>query len=114
MSLFANRIYRRFFILQVCLKRITITATTPANSGVRFETGMSEFEISNRVQNIQSSSKEKYKIFTKAKVNIRLGLGQFFRDPIYFEADRTLQEHAYFKTAIHLRNAFQVLGVLKI
>ena len=68
---------------------------------------MSELHISNRVQNIQSSSKEKYKIFTKAKVNIRLGLGQFIRDPIYFEAEPQFQQHAYFKTTIDLRNAFQ-------
>ena len=39
----------------VRLKNITITATTPANSGVRFETGLSELYISNRVQNMQSS-----------------------------------------------------------
>ena len=40
----------------VRLKNITVTATTPANSGVRFETGLSELYISNRVQNMQSSS----------------------------------------------------------
>ena len=48
------------------------------------------------------------KIFTKAKVNIKLSLGQFIRDPIYYEAEPQFQQHAYFKTTIHLRNAFQV------
>ena len=36
------------FSIAVRLKSITITATTPANSGVRFETGTSEIYISNR------------------------------------------------------------------
>ena len=40
----------------VRMKNIMITATTPANSGVRFETGIPELCISNRVQNMQQSS----------------------------------------------------------
>ncbi len=95
------------FSVAVRLKNITVTATTPANSGVRFETGFSELHISNRVQNIKTSRKERYKIFTKAKVNIRLSLGQLIRDPIYYEAERQFQQQAYFKTTIYLRNAFQ-------
>jgi hypothetical protein len=41
------------FSVSVRLKNITIMATTPANSGVRFETGVSELHFSNRVENIQ-------------------------------------------------------------
>merc|ERR1719422_615789 len=44
---------RLLYSVMVRLKNITITATTPANSGVRFETGLSELYISNRVQNMQ-------------------------------------------------------------
>ncbi len=98
---------RLLFSVAVRLRNITITATTPANSGVRFETGNSELHISNRVQNIKGSSKEKTKIFTKARVNIKLSLGQLIRHPIYFEAEPQFQQQAYFKTDIHLRNAFQ-------
>ena len=47
---------RLLYSVMVRLKNITITATTPANSGVRFETGLSELYISNRVQNMQQSS----------------------------------------------------------
>ena len=75
-----------------------------ANSGVRFETGLSEFHISNRVQ---GSLEDKYKISTEAKVNLKLSLGQLIRDPIYFEAEPQFMQQAYFKTAIHMRNAFQ-------
>ncbi len=98
---------RLLFSVAVRLRNITITATTPANSGVRFETGNSELHISNRVQNIKGSSEEKTKIFTKARVNIKLSLGQLIRHPIYFEAEPQFQQQAYFKTDIHLRNAFQ-------
>jgi hypothetical protein len=99
---------RLLYSIIVRLKNITITATTPANSGVRFETGLSELHISNRVQNMQGSSKEKInRVFTKAMVNLKLSLGQLIRDPIYYEAEPQFQNHAYFKTTVHLRNAFQ-------
>ena len=41
--------------VSVKLKRITITATTPSNSAVRFETGTSELVLSNRIANVQAS-----------------------------------------------------------
>lgn len=98
---------RLLFSVSIRLNTITITATTPANSGVRFETGKSEFHISNRVQSIQGSPVEKYTISTMAKVNIRLSLGQLVRDPIYFEAEPQFHQQAYFRTTIQLRNALQ-------
>ena len=103
---------RLLYSVMVRLKNITITATTPANSGVRFETGLSELYISNRVQNMQSSDRgDKFKVFTKAMVNLKLALGQLLRDPIYHEAVPEFQTLAYFKTTVHLRNTFQVMSV---
>ena len=90
---------RLLFSISVKLKNITIMATTPANSGVRFETGTSELQISNRDGS--------YKISTIAKINMKLSLGQIVRDPIYYEAETQFVQQAYFKTSIHLKNAFQ-------
>ena len=74
-------------------------ATTPANSGVRFETGVSELHFSNRVENIQGSVEGKQnKIMTKANINIKLSLGQIIRDPVYYEAETQFQTQAYFRT----------------
>eukprot|EP00095_Tigriopus_kingsejongensis_P008238 maker-scaffold230_size244653-snap-gene-0.11 protein:Tk08238 transcript:maker-scaffold230_size244653-snap-gene-0.11-mRNA-1 annotation:"PREDICTED: uncharacterized protein KIAA1109-like isoform X7" len=98
---------RLLFSVSIRLNNITITATTPASSGVRFETGQSEFHISNRVQSIEGSPIEKYTISTMAKVYIRLSLGQLIRDPIYFEAEPQFHQQAYFRTTIQLRNALQ-------
>jgi hypothetical protein len=87
------------FSVSVRLKNITIMATTPANSGVRFETGVSELQFSNRVENIQGSVDGKQnKISTKANINIKLSLGQIIRDPVYYEAETQFQTQAYFKT----------------
>ena len=49
-----------------------------------------------------------HRVFTKAMVNMKLALGQLVRDPIYHEAMPEFQTLAYFKTTVHLRNAFQV------
>ena len=48
-----------------------------------------------------------FQISTTAKVNLKLSLVQVVRNPIYSEADPQYIEQAYFKTSIHLRNAFQ-------
>ena len=48
------------------------------------------------------------RVFTKAMVNLKLALGQLVRDPIYHEIVPEFQTLAYFKTTVHLRNAFQV------
>ena len=95
------------FSVAVRLKNITITATTPANSGVRFETGVSELQISNRVENVKRKSSSNSRIFTKAKVNIKLSLGQIIRDTVYFEAESQFQTQAYFNTTIKMSNAIQ-------
>lgn len=71
---------------------------------------MCELQISNRVENVSGSSRGRNKVSTKANVNIKLSLGQLFRDPIYFEAEPQYQTQAYFKTNIQLRNAFQEEG----
>ena len=87
------------FSVSVRLKNITIMATTPANSGVRFETGVSELQFSNRVENIVGSVDGKQnKISTKAHINMKLSLGQIIRDPVYYEAETQFQTQAYFKT----------------
>lgn len=96
---------RLLFSGSVRLKNITITATTPANSGVRFETGVTELQISNRVENVKKLSS--FKISTKAKVNLKLSLGQIIRDTVYYEAETQFQTQAYFKTTIQMSNAFQ-------
>jgi len=95
------------YTVSVELKRITITATTPSNSAVRFETGTSELVLSNRVANVQGSKFGSNKISTKAKIHLKLSLGQLIRDVIYPEAEPQFQQHAYFKTSVQLRNALE-------
>ena len=95
------------YTVSVELKRITITATTPSNSAVRFETGVSELVLSNRVANVQGARYGSNKLATKAKIDLKLSLGQLIRDVIYPEAEPQLQQHAYFKTSVQLRNALE-------
>ena len=95
------------YTVSVELKRITITATTPSNSAVRFETGTSELVLSNRVANVQGAKFGSNKISTKAKIHLKLSLGQLIRDVIYPEAEPQFQQHAYFKTSIQMRNALE-------
>ena len=64
------------YTVSVKLKRITITATTPSNSAVRFETGTSELVLSNRIANVQGSKSGVNKISTNAKIFLKLSLGQ--------------------------------------
>ena len=75
--------------------------------GVRFETGVSELQISNRVENVKRKTSSNSRIFTKARVNIKLSLGQIIRDTVYFEAESQFQSQAYFKTTIQMSNAIQ-------
>ena len=95
------------FSVAVRLKNFTITATTPANSGVRFETGVSELQISNRVETVKNQSTNQFRISTKARVNMKLSLGQIIRDTVYFEE---FQTQAYFKTTIQMSNVIQNLS----
>lgn len=58
-----NKIDLSFF------QRIQLTATTPSNSAVRLETGAVEFEISNRVQNVQQPTEpHEVRLFARAQV----------------------------------------------
>jgi hypothetical protein len=104
-----SNIKRLLFSLVVRLKRIQLTATTPTNSAVRLETGAVEFQLSNRVLNILTSSElsPSTKLFFKAQVDINLSLGQLLKNIMFEEADPEFQQFAFFKTKIFLRNAFQ-------
>ena len=95
------------YTVSVKLRRITVTATTPSNSAVRFETGTSELVLSNRIVNVQGSKSGSNKISTKAKIFLKLSLGQLIKDVIYPEAEPQFQQYAYFKTTIQLRNALE-------
>ena len=95
------------YTISVKLKRITITATTPSNSAVRFETGTSELVLSNRIVNVQGSKLGANKIATQAKIFLKLSLGQLIKDVIYPEAEPQFHQQAYFKTTVHLRNALE-------
>ena len=64
-------------------------------------------QISNRVENVKRKTSSNSRIFTKARVNIKLSLGQIIRDTVYFEAESQFQSQAYFKTTIQMSNAIQ-------
>ncbi|XP_076066750.1 transmembrane protein KIAA1109 homolog tweek isoform X4 [Oratosquilla oratoria] len=103
---------RLLFTLQLRLKGIMITATTPTQSAVRLETGLFELQLSNRVENISGSShtsqtaSNAVKLFGKAQVDINVALGQLIRNEMFEEAEPEFQKLAFFKTRICLRNAF--------
>ncbi|KAJ8666820.1 hypothetical protein QAD02_008482 [Eretmocerus hayati] len=106
----ANSTLRRIlFSLVIRIKRIQLTATTPTNSAVRFETGAFEFQLSNRVQNVSGSTQPNpyMKLFGKAQVDINLSLGQLLKNVMFEEAEPEFQQFAFFNTRIGLRNAFQ-------
>lgn len=93
------------FSLNIRVKRIQLTATTPCSSAVRFETNALEFHLSNRVKNI--AERANTKLFVKAQIDFNLSLGQIIRNVIFDEADPEFQQFAFFNTTIDLRNAFQ-------
>ena len=64
-------------------------------------------QISNRVENVKRKTSSNSRIFTKARGNIKLSLGQIIRDTVYFEAESQFQSQAYFKTTIQMSNAIQ-------
>ncbi|XP_053666304.1 bridge-like lipid transfer protein family member 1 [Anopheles marshallii] len=100
-----NTIKRILFSLNIRVKRIQLTATTPCSSAVRFETGQLELHLSNRVKNIADASNTK--LFGKAQIDLNLSLGQIIKNIIFDEAEPEFQQHAFFNTTIGLRNAFQ-------
>ncbi|XP_063974640.1 bridge-like lipid transfer protein family member 1 isoform X5 [Diachasmimorpha longicaudata] len=100
---------RILFSLVIRLKRIQLTATTPTNSALRFETGAVEFQLSNRVQNVSGSAQPNphTKLFGKAQLDINLSLGQLLKNVMFEEAEPEFQQFAFFNTRVDLRNAFQ-------
>ncbi|CAN8012116.1 unnamed protein product, partial [Ixodes pacificus] len=95
---------RLLFSLQLRLRGIRLTATTPTASAVRLQTGTLDLQLSNRVQNA-SRAVSAMKLFGKGQVDLSLALGQLLKNTLFEEAE--LQQFAFFKTRICLRNALQ-------
>ncbi|CAH2300868.1 Hypothetical predicted protein [Pelobates cultripes] len=97
------------YSLSLRFKGIQVTATTPSMRAVRFETGLIELELSNRVQTkaMPSSSSSYLKLFGKCQVDLNLALGQIVKHQVYEEAGSDFHQVAYFKTRLGLRNALQ-------
>ena len=100
-----SNLSRILFSLNIHVKRIQLTATTPCSSAVRFETGSIDFHLSNRVKNIADGSNTK--LFGKAQIDLNLSLGQIIKNVIFDEAEPEFQQYAFFNTTIGFRNAFQ-------
>jgi len=107
------------------MQGIQITATTPTNNAVRFETGVIELELSNRVQGAALASQSAaslqaaaapgsmqknapLKVFVRAVVDLNLALGTLLKNQLFEEAESEFQHLASFQTRITLRNALQV------
>ncbi|KAM7291722.1 transmembrane protein KIAA1109, partial [Ixodes scapularis] len=95
---------RLLFSLQLRLRGIRLTATTPTASAVRLQTGTLDLQLSNRVQNA-SRAVSAMKLFGKGQVDLSLAQGQLLKNTLFEEAE--LQQFAFFKTRICLRNALQ-------
>lgn len=61
-----------------------MTATTPSMRAVRFETGLIELELSNRIQcKAQPGGSSSYlKLFGKCQVDLNLALGQIVKHQV--------------------------------
>ncbi|XP_037833891.1 transmembrane protein KIAA1109 homolog isoform X13 [Kryptolebias marmoratus] len=97
------------YSLSLMFKGIQMTATTPSMRAVRFETGLIELELSNRIQcKAQPGGSSSYlKLFGKCQVDLNLALGQIVKHQVYEEAGSDFHQVAYFRTRIGLRNALQ-------
>ncbi|XP_066575926.1 bridge-like lipid transfer protein family member 1 isoform X4 [Amia ocellicauda] len=96
------------YSLNLMFKGIQVTATTPSMRAVRFETGLIELELSNRIQcKAQPGSSSYLKLFGKCQVDLHLALGQIVKHQVYEEAGSDFHQVAYFRTRIGLRNALQ-------
>lgn len=68
---------------------------------MRLETGAVEFEISNRVQNVQQPTEpHEVRLFARAQVDVNLSLGQLIRNAMFEEAEPEFQQYAFFNTRI--------------
>lgn len=94
------------FSLHLRMAGIQITATTPTNSAVRFETGIIDLHLSNRVMNMTKIDLN-MKVFVRVNLDFNLALGQLIRNALFEEAEPDFQQLAYFKTRISMRNALQ-------
>ncbi|KAJ3613637.1 hypothetical protein NHX12_019883, partial [Muraenolepis orangiensis] len=97
------------YSLSLMFKGVQMTATTPSMRAVRFETGLIELELSNRIQcKAQPGGGSSYlKLFGKCQVDLHLALGQIVKHQVYEEAGSDFHQVAYFRTRIGLRNALQ-------
>ncbi|XP_072481304.1 bridge-like lipid transfer protein family member 1 isoform X3 [Notamacropus eugenii] len=96
------------YSLNLQFKGIQVTATTPSMRAVRFETGLIELELSNRLQTKTLPGGSSYlKLFGKCQVDLNLALGQIVKHQVYEEAGSDFHQVAYFKTRIGLRNALR-------
>ncbi|XP_035387614.1 transmembrane protein KIAA1109 homolog isoform X2 [Electrophorus electricus] len=96
------------YSLHLMFKGIQMTATTPSMRAVRFETGLIELELSNRIQCKATPTGSSYlKLFGKCQVDLNLALGQIVKHQVYEEAGSDFHQVAYFRTRIGLRNALQ-------
>lgn len=59
-----------------------MTATTPSMRAVRFETGLIELELSNRIQCKAGGSSSYLKLFGKCQVDLHLALGQIVKHQV--------------------------------
>lgn len=100
-----SNLKRILFSLNIHVKRIQLTATTPCSSAVRFETNSIDFHLSNRVKNLADVSHTK--LFGKAQIDLNLSLGQIIKNVIFDEAEPEFKQYAFFNTTIGFRNAFQ-------
>jgi len=71
-------------LTSVCWQGIQMTATTPSMRAVRFETGLIELELSNRIQcKAQPGGSSSYlKLFGKCQVDLNLALGQIVKHQV--------------------------------
>ncbi|XP_077202629.1 bridge-like lipid transfer protein family member 1 [Paroedura picta] len=89
-------------------KGIQVTATTPSVRAVRFETGLTELELSNRIQTkAVPGSSSSLKLFGKCQVDLNPALGQSVKHQVYEEAGSDFHQVASFKTGIGLRKALR-------
>ncbi|KAL2098940.1 hypothetical protein ACEWY4_005420 [Coilia grayii] len=96
------------YSVNLMFKGIQVTATTPSMRAVRFETGLIELELSNRIQCKSTPTGSSYlKLFGKCQVDLNLALGQIVKHQVYEEAGSDFHQVAYFRTRIGLRNALQ-------
>lgn len=96
----------------VCPQGIQMTATTPSMRAVRFETGLIELELSNRIQcKTQPGGSSSYlKLFGKCQVDLNLALGQIVKHQVqislltccvHCQVDNIIQRFSL-KASLHL------------